>query len=176
MTPSNLHIEHVPLKKRDHFLQMAKCYWHEIMPQSAILKSQEAIQAYFIDTFTWNNGNKHPYWALCNTEPVGFISIELEHDSNTTDSKQAYVHDFYIASRHRRKGYGAKLVHWLFSHLDPLGIERLDLNVRRDNPNALAFWQAQGFGIAGYSMRMYRNPHIGTAYKGVLSSDFVNEE
>ena len=53
------------------------------------------------------------------------------------------------------------------------GIRQLDLNVRRDNPNALSFWEAQGFGIAGYRLRMYRDPETGTAYKGVLSSDFV---
>jgi ribosomal protein S18 acetylase RimI-like enzyme len=50
-------------------------------------------------------------------------------------------------------------------------VERIDLNVRRDSPAALAFWQAQDFGIAGYRMRMYRDPERGTAYEGALSSD-----
>lgn len=44
--------------------------------------------------------------------------------------------------------------------------------MRRDTPEALAFWEAQGFGIAGYRMRMYRDPKTGKAFKGVLSSDF----
>ena len=64
------------------------------------------------------------------------------------------------------------MVQWLFSRLDNVGVERIDLNVRRDNPRALAFWQAQGFGIAGYQLRMYRDPESGTAFVGALASDF----
>ncbi len=62
---------------------------------------------------------------------------------------------------------------WMFEYFDEMGIRQLDLNVRRGNPNALSFWEAQGFGIAGYSLRMYRDTETGTAYKGVLSSDFL---
>ena len=176
MTSPNLYIEQIPLEQRDRFFKMAVNYWQDLMPDVSFLKSQEATQAYFDDTFTWKNGNQHPFWALANAEPIGFISIELEHQSNTIDGKMAYVHDFYISSQHRRKGYGSALVRWLFSHLDQLNIERLDLNVRRDTPDALAFWQAQGFGISGYSLRMYRDPKTGTAFKGVLSSDFASQE
>jgi ribosomal protein S18 acetylase RimI-like enzyme len=49
--------------------------------------------------------------------------------------------------------------------------------VQRDNPQALAFWQAQGFGTAGCRMRIYPEPESGTvrssaaAYVGALSSD-----
>ena len=63
---------------------------------------------------------------------------------------------------------------WMFEYFDEKGIRQLDLNVRRDNPNALSFWKAQGLGIAGYRLRMYRDPETGTPYKGVLSSDFVD--
>jgi ribosomal protein S18 acetylase RimI-like enzyme len=61
---------------------------------------------------------------------------------------------------------------WLLSHLDRLGVEQIDLNVRHDSPAALAFWEAQGFGIAVYRMRQYRDPKTGTAFVGALSSDF----
>ena len=64
------------------------------------------------------------------------------------------------------------MVHWLLSKCDDLGIEQIDLNVRRDNPDALAFWQAQGFGIAGYRLRQLRDPATRSAFKEVLSSDF----
>jgi len=68
-------------------------------------------------------------------------------------------------------------VRWLFGRLDRLGGERVDLHVQRDNPQALAFWQAQGFGTAGCRMRIYPEPESGTvrssaaAYVGALSSD-----
>lgn len=51
-----------------------------------------------------------------------------------------------------------------------LKIEQID-HVRRDTPAALAFWQAQGFGIASYRLRQYRDPQRGVACRGALSSD-----
>ena len=64
------------------------------------------------------------------------------------------------------------MVKWVFAHLDNMGVERIDLDVGRDNPEALSFWQAQGFGMAGYRRRQYRDPGSGTAFVGALSSDF----
>lgn len=81
MTQPNLHIERVPLEKRDCFFQMAMNYWQDLTPNVAYLQTKEAAQAYFNDAFTWKNNNRHPYWALANSEPIGFISIELEHQS-----------------------------------------------------------------------------------------------
>ena len=53
------------------------------------------------------------------------------------------------------------------------GVELIECNVRRDNPQALAFWEAQGFRIALYRLRQYRDPKRGTSYVGALSSDFT---
>jgi ribosomal protein S18 acetylase RimI-like enzyme len=88
------------------------------------------------------------------------------------DEKRATIHDFYVIPEERRRGHASAMVSWLFKFLDKRGIERIDLNVRRDNPTALAFWQSQGFGITAYRLRQYRDPKTGTAYTGVLSSDF----
>ncbi|MDP6039787.1 MAG: GNAT family N-acetyltransferase [Candidatus Latescibacteria bacterium] len=173
---NGFHIERVPVESRDQFRTMAETYWRDLMPDAPVCKSREVCDAYFDETFSWDKGNKHPFWALEDGVPVGFVSFEVEKGTAQLDGKKAYVHNFYVAAEFRRKGYGSAIVNWLFEHLDGLGIERLDLNVRRDTPNALAFWEAQGFGIAGYSMRMYRDPKLGTAFKGVLSSDFVDEE
>ena len=53
-------------------------------------------------------------------------------------------------------------------------MELVDLNARRDNPQALAFWAAQGFRIALYRLRQYPDPKTGEAYIGALSSDFTS--
>ena len=159
-------IEPVPIAARGQFRALAEAYWREVMPQASVCQSQKACDAFCEEIFTWAGGNRHPHWALIEGQPIGFVSFEIE-------GGRARVHDFYISSEHRRRGYGAKIVDWLFAHFDEKGIRQLDLNVRRDNPNALSFWMAQGFGIAGYGMRMYRNPETHAAYKGVLSSDFV---
>ena len=35
------------------------------------------------------------------------------------------------------------------------GVVKVDLNVRKDNPVAFAFWQSVGFELAHYQMRQY---------------------
>jgi ribosomal protein S18 acetylase RimI-like enzyme len=49
-----------------------------------------------------------------------------------------------------------------------------ELTLRRDNPQALAFWEAQGFRIAHYLLRQYRDLQTGELFIGALSSDFAN--
>ena len=149
------------------FRLMVEAYWQEMMPKAASLQTPEARDAYFAREFTWAGGNDHPYWAIADDTYVGFIAFEVE-----LTSKFACINNFYIVPEARRKGNGSALMQWIFTHLDSLGIEQIDLNVRRDNPHALAFWQSQGFGIAKYHLRQYRDPVTHTAFKGVLSSDF----
>jgi hypothetical protein len=40
----------------------------------------------------------------------------------------------------------------------------------------LALWEAQGFRIAHYLLRQYRDPQTGELFIGTLSSDFANTE
>jgi ribosomal protein S18 acetylase RimI-like enzyme len=58
---------------------------------------------------------------------------------------------------------------------DDLGVEAIDLHVRRDNPAALQFWQAQGFMIGHYQLKQYRDPEKRVGFVGALSSDFTEE-
>jgi ribosomal protein S18 acetylase RimI-like enzyme len=162
-----LFIEKVDLKDLAHFRQMVKAYWQELMPKSNVVNDPDQWEAYFQKEFAWNGRNNHPHWATVADERIGFMTFEV-----VGNQKQAIINNFYIIPDKRRQGYGQVMVQWLFSHFDNLGIEQIDLNVRRDNPAALAFWQAQGFGIAGYRLRQYRDPKSGTAFIGALSSDF----
>ena len=59
--------------------------------------------------------------------------------------------------------------------MDGLGIERIDLNVRRDNPSALKFWESQDFMIGHHELTQYRDPHKRIGIRGALSSDFAEE-
>lgn len=162
-----MQIEKVPIEHIEKFRQVVEAYWQEIMPKADIIQDVARREAYFQSRFVLDGGQGHPYWAIVNDQPIGFLHFEV-----AVDIRQAIVQDFYVARRSRRHGIGSALVAWLFAHLDRLGIERIDLNVRRDNPTALAFWQAQGFGIALHHLRQYRDPKAGTAYVGALSSDF----
>jgi ribosomal protein S18 acetylase RimI-like enzyme len=153
-------------EERGTFREMVEAYWAELMPKADVIATAAAREAYFRQQFTWEGGDRHPYWAIADKGPVGFLSFSID-----PSERRAKVHDSYVVPDMRRQGVGSTMVRWLFAHLDCLGIERVDLDVRRDSPRALAFWRAQGFGIAGYRMRMYRDPERGTAYAGALSSD-----
>ncbi|MBN1814970.1 MAG: GNAT family N-acetyltransferase [Anaerolineae bacterium] len=152
-------IERVDAQDIARFREIVAAYWQELMPQSDVVNDLKRWEVCFREQFD------QPYWMLEDGEPVGLVALGVV-------GKQARVNEFYIVPEKRRLGYGTVLVKWLFAYLDSLGVGQIDLDVRRDNPAALAFWEAQGFGLAGYRLRMYRDPKSGTVFVGALSSDF----
>lgn len=162
-----LRVSKVDPEDRPLFRQMVAAYWQELMPRSDVVNDPARWEAYFQEEFSWDGSQRHPYWATVADRRVGLIAFDV-----WVGEKRAFVSDLYVTPGERRQGYGAAMVRWLFSYLDDLGIARIDLDVRRDNPGALAFWQAQGFGIALYRLRQYRDPDAGIPYVGALSSDF----
>lgn len=153
------------------FRLMVLDYWRGLMPYSDVMTDPVRQQAYFAKQYTWSGGNGHPYWALLDGQRIGFVNFSI-----FPDEKRAEVEDFYVIPDQRRRGYGTEMVRWLFRQLDAHGVERLDLTVRRDNPNALVFWEAQGLMIAKFHLRQYRDPATGTAFRAALSSDFKAAE
>jgi ribosomal protein S18 acetylase RimI-like enzyme len=162
-----LRLEKVDPRDTAHFRRMDDSFLEELQPRSDAATDPELRESHFQQEFAWDGGSRHPYWAIVDNCRVEFISFAV-----SDDRKRAEIRQLYVVPAKRRQGHGAAMVRWLLSHLDELGIERIDLNVRRDNPRALAFWRTQGFGIAGYRLRQYRDPESGTAYVGALSSDF----
>jgi ribosomal protein S18 acetylase RimI-like enzyme len=163
-----LHLEIVDLADLAEFRHVAKVYWQELMPHAGVVRDASQQEAYFQQRFTWRGGNCHPYWAVSAGRRVGFVSFSIE-----VARKMVCIEDFYVLPGARRQGVGRQTVQALVAYFDQRGIELIELNVRRDNPTALAFWEAQGFRIASYRLRQYRDPKTGTAYVGALSSDFV---
>jgi ribosomal protein S18 acetylase RimI-like enzyme len=163
-----MYLEKVPLTDIRDFRRIVEAYWQEVMPQSDVVKNPDRREAYFRECFTWAGGNRHPYWAVADGRSVGFVAYAVD-----AAKQSASIDDFYVVPEARRQGYGAAMVQALYAQLDMLGVALVELNVRRDNPHALAFWEAQGFRIALYRMRQYRDPKSGTLYIGALSSDFA---
>ena len=162
----SLRFEKVGKNDRDAFRSMAEAYWRELMPNADVVNDAPARDFYFQYQFGQDLRNRYLCWAKLEKRPVGFISFMIDDDE-----KRASIHDVYVIPELRRKGHGSKMVEWLYNYLDKRNVERIDLNVRRDNPVALAFWEAQGFGITAYRMRQYRDPKTGRAFSAVLSSD-----
>ena len=159
-----MQLQPVDPSHREDFYAVVLDYWQELMPDSAIMASAAKQVAYFADRFCWEGDITPPHWGVQHDRRVGFVNFTLKE-------KRAHIHDFYVLPAERRKGYGRVLVQAIYDHFDAAGVQQIDLNVRRDNPHALAFWQSQGFGIALYQLRQYRDPHTGQQVGGALSSD-----
>ncbi|MFN8493392.1 MAG: GNAT family N-acetyltransferase [Caldilineaceae bacterium] len=154
--------------EQERFRLIAEAYWQELMPHADVLQSAEQQERYFQEEFTWAGGDQHPHWAMRDGQIVGFVSFSLDQERKT-----AYINDFYILPEARRQGNGVALLQALYRRFDEIGVECVELSVRRDNPRGLAFWEAQGFRIGSYRMRQYRDPKTGQAFIGALSSDFA---
>jgi len=102
--------------------------------------------------------NRQPYWALADEHRVGFIAYSLDREK-----RSASIDNFYVLPSERRQGYGTVIVQAVYACLDRLGVQLIELNVRRDTPQALAFWESQGFRIASYRLHQYRDPKTGTS-------------
>jgi ribosomal protein S18 acetylase RimI-like enzyme len=163
MDLEQVHLTDMPIVRR-----LVEAYWQEVMSQSDVVKQPDRREAFFRGCFTWAGGNRHPYWAVVSGRNVGFVAYTVDEAK-----KSASIDDLYVVLAERRQGHGTAIVQAMYAHLDRLGVELVELNVRRDTPHALAFWEAQGLRIALYRMRQYRDPKTGTAYIGALSSDFA---
>lgn len=146
---------------------LVDAYWLEIMPQADTVRTPAARDAYFARRFPSGADEPRVFWGLDAGEPIGFVSLSV-------DGKTAKVNDFYVVPSRRRQGLGARLVEAVRETTDGMGIERLDLNVRRDNPAALKFWESQGFMIGHYELTQYRDPAKRIGFLGALSSDFAD--
>lgn len=162
-------LENVSQTDTAAFRSVVLNYWRELMPYSDVMNDSVRQEAYFAQQYTWAGGNGHPRWALLDGRRIGIVNFSIY-----PDEKRAEIEDFYIIPEERRQGNGSEIMRAVFRHFDSLGIEQVDLTVRRDNPNALAFWESQGFMLAKYHLRQYRDPNTGTAFRGALSSDFEN--
>ena len=152
--------------EKDAFLLVVDVYWQEIMPHANVAVDPLKRAAYF----AWEGDSRRPQWIAEGEGQVGFLSVSID-----SISKIAFIEDFYIVPTARHMGYGRAAVQALYQQLDALGIMQMDLNVRRDTPQALAFWQALGFRIGSYRLRQYRDPTRHESFIGALSSDFVSE-
>ena len=152
----------------DRFWPLVDAYWSETMPTADTVRSSDRRDAYFPDRFPLSSPEPRVFWCLSEGSPVGFVSFSVIGTS-------AKINDLYVVPAQRRKGIGSFLVRAVFEITDGLGVDRIDLNVRRDNPSALTFWESKGFMIGHHELTQYRDPHKRIGFRGALSSDFAEE-
>lgn len=61
-----------------------------------------------------------------------------------------------VQRTHRRRGMGRQLLEWLEACASTAGLQTIGVEVREDNPNALAFYQALGYRVRGCVPGYYR--------------------
>jgi ribosomal protein S18 acetylase RimI-like enzyme len=133
------------------FRALAEACWRELLPRADVVRDGARRAAYFQERCSWDGGPGHPRWALADGRRIGFVMFNV-----SDDRRVAHVHDFYVGPSARRRGHGGAMARELLAQLDRLGVRQVELNVRADNPRALAFGQAQGFDLALYRLRQYR--------------------
>ena len=62
------------------------------------------------------------------------------------DGHRGWIYYFAVAPSHRRRGVGRALLAEVESRLRAIGCAKINLQVRGDNAEAIAFWQRLGFG------------------------------
>lgn len=140
------------------FVTLIHAFWQELMPKAAVLATDESRAAYFEREFATGE----VYGAYADAALVGYVHIDVRGGVGR-------VEGFYTTPSMRRRGIGTNLMRFAFAQFDARGVGQIDLYVRRDNPGAKAFYEALGFGVAGWRMRLYRAD--GETLPGVLSSD-----
>ncbi len=61
------------------------------------------------------------------------------------DGRRRYLHHLAVASSHRKKGIGQRLVHLCLQRLREAGIQKCNIFLFSDNAAGEGFWQAVGF-------------------------------
>jgi GNAT superfamily N-acetyltransferase len=149
---SEIELRPIDPAERDELLAMARRYWLELMPHWHGNRDPAFQAIYFADRFRLDSPQMLHRWAVADETPIGFARVDLHED---VEGAWAQVGDFYVEPDHRRQGRGRAFSAAVVDELRRRGCKRIDLNVREDNPRALAFWRSVGFDLASYRMRMY---------------------
>lgn len=87
----------------------------------------------------------YAFLAFLGQEPAGFATCFLGY-STFKAAPLMNIHDIAVAPAYRRRGIGRALIETIASEGGRLGCCRLTLEVRDDNPGAMALYRQLGFG------------------------------
>lgn len=99
-------------------------------------------------------------------QPDGVLAFGIMHYAERT----AHLALLAVDPAQRRRGIAARLVAWLEKCADTAGIERIRVEARADNPEALAFYQKLGYVQIGRLARYYRGVLDAVRLEKVLRS------
>jgi ribosomal protein S18 acetylase RimI-like enzyme len=151
MTP-DVEIRRITADEVAELRVVVRRYWLQLMPHAPVVIDPQMGERYFAEHFGFGRSERHFWWATVAEFKVGFAFVEL---GKSLEDLGAQIADFYIERAYQRQGHGTAFAQALIAWLRSEGVYRIDLNVRQDNPGALAFWKSVGFDIALYVVRQY---------------------
>jgi GNAT superfamily N-acetyltransferase len=89
----------------------------------------------------------YPFLAFQDDEAVGFATCFLGY-STFKAAPLMNIHDIAVAPPYRRRGIAQALIEAIAEEATKLGCCRLTLEVRDDNPAAMALYRQAGFGVS----------------------------
>ena len=108
------------------------------------------------------NGLKHNktyYLVYLEKNPIGFLGFYEKEN-------KLYLDKFYLDKKYRGKGYGKKILYFIFDCAKKLNLDKVFLNVNKNNPT-IKIYEKLGF----YKIRDEKND-IGS---GFYMDDYVYE-
>jgi ribosomal-protein-alanine N-acetyltransferase len=94
--------------------------------------------------------------------PIGFGIMEYQED-------EAHLLLFAVAAEHQRKGVGSALLQWLEDVARVAGVQRIRLEVRRENDPARCFYNEHGYHELVIEKGLYRRKVDGIRLEKRLS-------
>ena len=103
------------------------------------------------------SNNSKIFIAKLEEETVGFAIISMEVSSafpSLVSRNYAYIHDFGVDQRKKRRSIGSKLFERCIQWADERNATSLELNVWEFNKDALAFYEKHGMKAISRRMRI----------------------
>ncbi len=147
-TPSDLVL--VPADARDPELSTRLfAYWHDLG-----VVPDPAWHARYMRRLEEEEGRgRHTFWGEVGGQRVGLVILRLDRDWLDPSRRIGYVVEFTIFAPWRRRGHGRILFARAKEFLAREGCSHVELDVLPHNRSAMAFWRAQGCGLAYHHLR-----------------------
>jgi len=85
----------------------------------------------------------HFFVCTLNNEVVGMTLVELI----PTNETEAYLNTLFVDNEHQNQGVGKKMFDFIMNFLKELGIHTVIINVRKNEPMEIGFFEKFGFKI-----------------------------
>ena len=85
----------------------------------------------------------HFFVCTLNNEVVGMTLVELIPTTGT----EAYLNTLFVDNEHQNQGVGKKMFDFIMNYLKELGIQTVIINIRKNEPMEVGFFEKYGFKI-----------------------------